>query len=74
MEKNSREKLVRKHIDMIAANSLNVPGAGFGTDTNVITLLTSDGSRQLAQMSKQAAANEILNEIKMRISPSCTPS
>ncbi len=74
LEKNSREKLVRKHIDMIAANSLNVPGAGFGTDTNVITLLTSDGSRQLAQMSKQAAANEILNEIKMRISPSCTPS
>ncbi len=68
LEENSRKKLEEKHIDMIAANSLKVPGAGFGADTNVITLLTEDGAKELGKMSKEAAANEILDEIKKRLS------
>ena len=39
MLQNSREKLIRKHVDMIVANNLKVSGAGFGTDTNVVTLI-----------------------------------
>ncbi len=67
LEENSRKKLEKKHLDMIAANSLKVPGAGFGTDTNVITLLTKDGSKELGRMDKEAAANIILDEIIKRL-------
>ena len=67
LEKNSRAKLEDKHVDMIAANNLKVPGAGFGVDTNVITLFTKDGARELGQMTKEMAANEILDEVKIRI-------
>lgn len=61
MLENSRAKLERKHLDMIAANNLREQGAGFGTDTNVLTLITQSGEKQLALMSKEAAANELLN-------------
>lgn len=63
MLENSRKKLEKKNLDMIAANNLKEQGAGFGTDTNVITLITQDGERQLALMSKEDAANELLNEL-----------
>lgn len=63
LEENSRAKLEKKNLDLIAANNLKVEGAGFGTDTNVITLISSSGCRHLEQMSKEAAANEILDEI-----------
>lgn len=63
MLENSRAKLEKKHLDMIAANNLRQQGAGFGTDTNVLTLITKDGEKQLALMSKEAAANELLNEL-----------
>lgn len=63
LEENSRAKLEKKNLDLIAANNLKVEGAGFGTDTNVITLISGSGCRHLEQMSKEAAANEILNEI-----------
>jgi len=60
---NSREKLKKKNLDMIAANSLRVKGAGFGTDTNVLTLITEDSERELELMSKHKAAFELLNMI-----------
>lgn len=63
MLKNSRQKLVKKNLDMIAANNLKEAGAGFGTDTNVLTLITKDSERQLELMSKEEAANELLSEL-----------
>lgn len=59
---NSRKKLVKKGCDMIAANSLRTDGAGFGTDTNIITLITADSQRELPVMSKESAADIILDE------------
>lgn len=67
LEENSRAKLEKKHLDMIAANNLKVEGAGFGTDTNVLTLITSDKTIHLERMSKDEAAGEILNEIRNRM-------
>jgi len=67
LEENSRTKLEKKHLDMIAANNLKVEGAGFGTDTNVITLITSEGARKLELMSKEAAADVILDEIQKNL-------
>lgn len=64
MLENSRAKLEKKHVDMICANNLKVAGAGFGVDTNVITLITADGAEELPLMSKEAAANRILNAAK----------
>ena len=61
---NSRKKLEKKNCDMIAANSIKEKGAGFGTDTNVITLITKDNIYELPKMSKYDAANMILDEIK----------
>ncbi len=58
---NSRGKLERKGLDMIAANSLRTSGAGFGTDTNVITLITKEGAEELPLQSKYDAANQLLN-------------
>ena len=63
MLENSRRKLEKKNLDMIAANNLKEKGAGFGTDTNVLTLITRDGEKQLELMSKEAAANELLSEL-----------
>ena len=64
---NSRAKLAKKNCDMICANSLRTAGAGFGTDTNIITLITPDSERELELMSKDDAAHAILDEIKTRI-------
>lgn len=61
METRAREKLERKHLDLIAANNVKVAGAGFGTDTNVVTLLTRQGRRQLELMSKEDVAMRILD-------------
>lgn len=60
---NSRAKLERKNLDMIVANNLKVEGAGFGTDTNVVTLITKEKEIELPLMSKEEAAGEILNQI-----------
>ena len=67
MLENSKNKLKKKNLDMICANNLKVEGAGFGTDTNVVTLITENESRQLPIMSKGQVANEILTEINNRI-------
>jgi len=61
---NSRAKLEKKNCDMICANSLRTQGAGFGTDTNVITMITRDGCEELELMSKQDAAHKILDKLK----------
>ncbi|MCI8303362.1 MAG: bifunctional phosphopantothenoylcysteine decarboxylase/phosphopantothenate--cysteine ligase CoaBC [Lawsonibacter sp.] len=61
MVENSRAKLERKNLDMICANNLKVAGAGFGTDTNVMTVITRTGMEELPLMSKEAAAARILD-------------
>uniref|UniRef100_UPI0040566B10 bifunctional phosphopantothenoylcysteine decarboxylase/phosphopantothenate--cysteine ligase CoaBC n=1 Tax=Acetatifactor sp. TaxID=1872090 RepID=UPI0040566B10 len=66
MLENSREKLIKKNVDMIVANNLKVSGAGFGTDTNVVTLITSDSCKELELMSKAEVAENIVTEILVR--------
>ena len=61
MLENSRAKLEKKKVDMICANNLKVAGAGFGTDTNVMTVITRDGAEELPLMSKEEAASRILD-------------
>lgn len=65
---NSRKKLSRKHLDLIAANSLKEKGAGFQTDTNVLTLISKEHETALPLMSKDAAADALLDEI-LKIRP-----
>lgn len=61
---NSRKKLTSKNCDMICANSLRTEGAGFGTDTNIVTLITSGNTEQLEIMSKSEVADIILTRLK----------
>jgi len=61
---NSRKKLAKKNCDMICANSIKKVGAGFGGDTNIITMITSDRDEELELMSKFDAANIILDRLK----------
>ncbi len=63
MLENSKKKLSKKNLDMICANNVKVAGAGFGVDTNVITLITADSVTELDLMSKDAAAHRILDEL-----------
>ena len=67
MLENSRKKLQKKNLDMIAANNLKVSGAGFGVNTNVLTLITPDSELELPLMSKADAADALLDEIAKRI-------
>lgn len=62
---NARKKLEKKHLDMIVANSLRVEGAGFGGDTNVVTIITGDEEVRLGKMTKDETASEILDKIMM---------
>lgn len=63
---NSRAKLLKKHADMIAANSLRTEGAGFGTDTNIVTLITADTCEELPLLSKEETAHAILDKILVK--------
>ena len=63
MLENSRKKLESKNADMICANSLSTQGAGFGVDTNIITLITRDTAEELPLLSKEEAAHRILDRI-----------
>ena len=58
---NGSAKLDKKHVDMICANDVKQPGAGFQVDTNVLTLITREGARQLPLLSKEAAALAVLD-------------
>ena len=63
MLENSRAKLKKKNLDMIVANNLKVAGAGFGTDTNVVTMIRGNKETELPIMSKEEVAGAILDEI-----------
>ena len=63
MLENSRKKLTKKNMDMIVANNLKTQGAGFGTDTNVVTIITENEEKSLPIMSKKEVAHSILSEI-----------
>lgn len=67
MVENSRKKLEKKQVDMIAANNLKVEGAGFGVDTNLLTLITKDGLDELPLVAKEAAADLLLDRILKRM-------
>ena len=67
MLENSRKKLEKKNLDMIAANNVKEPGAGFAVETNVLTLITKDGETALPLMRKDAAADALLDAIIKRI-------
>lgn len=68
MVENSREKLVKKNVDMICANNLKQSGAGFGVDTNVITIITRNETTELPLQTKEGAANAILGAA-VRLAP-----
>lgn len=70
MVENSRKKLEKKRVDMIAANNLKVEGAGFGVDTNLLTLITKDGLDELPMVTKEAAADLLLDRILKRMEES----
>ena len=63
MLENSKAKLKKKNVDMIVANNLRTAGAGFGTNTNVVTLITPEDAKELPIMSKEEVANAIFDEI-----------
>lgn len=60
---NSRVKLEKKKIDMIVANNLKQEGAGFGTDTNVVTLITKEKTEEFPMLSKEEVADRLLDRI-----------
>ena len=64
---NSRAKLEKKNADMIVANSLKTEGAGFGTDTNLVKLITQEGQTELTKMTKEKVAGRLLDEIRNRL-------
>ncbi len=66
MLENSRRKLIHKNLDMVVANNLKVDGAGFGVDTNVVTIITHGKEIALEMMSKDEVAEQILDEILRR--------
>lgn len=63
MLSNSKEKLEKKNLDMIVANNLKIKGAGFGTDTNVVTIITKENCIELPIMTKKEVADSILDNI-----------
>lgn len=63
MLENSKEKLKKKNVDMIIANNLKVEGSGFGTDTNVVTIITKDQEIEISLQSKEQVAHKILDQI-----------
>ena len=67
MIENSQKKLWKKNLDMIVANNLKQAGAGFGVDTNVVTIITKDEVKELDIMSKEDVAGAIVDEILDRM-------
>ena len=63
MVEHAQAKLVKKNLDLIAANNVKVAGAGFGTDTNVVTLITKNEIKELELMSKADVSVQIVDEI-----------
>lgn len=67
MLENSKKKLAKKNLDMVVANNLKVEGAGFGVDTNVVTLITKEDVKELPCMTKEEVAIAILDTIRKKI-------
>ena len=67
MLENSRAKLAKKNLDMIVANNLKVAGAGFGTDTNIVTVITKDACEELPIMKKEEVAGALFDRILSRL-------
>lgn len=63
MEAHATAKLEKKHLDMIVANNVKVEGAGFGTDTNVVTIITKDDKQQLEPMTKEEVSVQIFDRL-----------
>ena len=63
MLENSKKKLAKKNADMIVANNLKTEGAGFGVDTNVVTIITQDDVKELPKMSKAEVADAIFDAL-----------
>lgn len=63
MLENSKKKFTKKHLDMIVANNLRMEGAGFGTDTNIVTMITAKGAEELPKMGKDEVAAAIFDRI-----------
>ena len=63
MVEHAKTKLVKKNLDLIAANNVKVAGAGFGTDTNVVTLITKEEVRELELMSKEEVSMQLTDEV-----------
>ncbi len=72
MLENSRAKLERKHLNMIVANNLKEPGAGFGVETNVVTIITPDGAEALPLLGKDAVAQRLWDAIEQRRGSVCS--
>ncbi len=71
MIENSRKKLEKKHLDLIVANNLKQAGAGFGTDTNIVTFLSKEETVELPIMSKEEAADRLLDYIMQHRKDAC---
>ena len=71
MEENSYKKLLKKNLDLIVANNLKQSGAGFGTDTNIVTLMSRNNTLHLPVMSKEKVATRLLDYIMEHYLPSC---
>mgnify|MGYP004714190555 CR=1 FL=1 len=67
MLENSKKKLAKKNLDMVVANNLKVEGAGFGVDTNVVTLITKEDVKELPCMNKEEVAIAILDTIRKKM-------
>lgn len=67
MVENSREKLLKKNLDMVVANNVKTRGAGFGTDTNIVTIITATDTEELEIMSKDDVASIIVDHILKKI-------
>jgi phosphopantothenoylcysteine decarboxylase/phosphopantothenate--cysteine ligase len=73
LQRNAREKLVRKGLQLVVANDVSAPGSGFGTDTNRVLLLDADGEVELPLMSKARVADAILSRVRAHI-PAALPA
>ena len=73
MLENSKKKLEKKHADLIIANNLKETGAGFGTDTNIVTLITKDAVTELPMLSKEDVADAVLDTL-LQLSSSNNPN
>ena len=63
VKKNAADKLKKKNLDMIVANDVTLPGAGFNVDTNIAILITKDGTEEQPMMTKRELADKILDRI-----------